>query len=131
MTRPEPITVVDGVETIPLPGGYSVELWPDQRSTLAFEGRHFITYGMNYDMARATHAALTAQADEIDRLKAENAELRDKARSLLDAMDFESALQGGGTWGGPKSGHKEAQIAVRNARLSLEAAMATNRENTP
>lgn len=74
--RPDPITYNEGRERIPLPGG--VVTAPRNEFTKT------VVHGGILHVARATHAALTAQADEIDRLRAENAELRNalKAASL-------------------------------------------------
>ena len=66
--RPDPITIKDGFETIPLPGGYAFTCRSDVVLSAGIMDR--------LACMRATHATLTAQADEIDKLKAENAELR-------------------------------------------------------
>ena len=79
--RPDPITIKDGVETIPLAGG---EVIRDPVTLIAFS-----TSGLIH-MARTTHATLTTQADEIERLRAENAEL--KAQTVRDDEHYKAAM---------------------------------------
>ena len=82
--RPDPITIKDGVETIPLPGGYVAEYFPDYRFGRVYDRDRECVFSENrkdaessiISVSRATHATLTAQADEIERLTKENAGLR-------------------------------------------------------
>lgn len=75
--RPDPIVIHGNIETIKLPGCFEVQRIGANFPTVRRGGPADTVHGFIFDMARATHATLTAQADEIDRLRAENAELRE------------------------------------------------------
>ncbi|NDA79488.1 MAG: hypothetical protein EBY07_17325, partial [Actinobacteria bacterium] len=76
------ITIAEGVETIPLPGGFSMQYRINHTKYPTLHGADVASRDLppyTLGIARATHAALTAQADEIDRLTTENAEFRKDA----------------------------------------------------
>lgn len=87
--RPDPITIKDGVETILLPGGY--RFFVEQKGNVEYT--KWLGSGGLSGVARATHATLTAQADEIDRLTTENAELRKDAERYRWLRDNSASEQ--------------------------------------